>query len=122
LKQNSDALQYISKTADIWHDKEFVLSTVKLCGNALQYASEDLKGYTDVVLAAVGQNRSAFEYVNKNANIWLEKDFGLPMVEPGGTSLQHAVDNLERELSKDLSRDLSRKLSELSRELSTTRV
>jgi len=42
---------------------------VKLQGTALQFASEDLKGNTDVIFAAVGKDRSAVEYIDKSANI-----------------------------------------------------
>jgi len=47
------AFQYVSKTADIWCDKEFVLPMVKALGSSLQYASEQLKADREVVLAAV---------------------------------------------------------------------
>ena len=44
---------------NIKSDKEFMLSAVKLNGNALQHASSDLKNDREVVVAAVNQNSQA---------------------------------------------------------------
>ena len=48
-----------------WNNKEEVLEAVREDGDALQYASEDLKADKEVVLAAVNNWGSALQYASK---------------------------------------------------------
>jgi hypothetical protein len=52
--QSGDALQYASEV--LRGDREVVMAAVQQNGDALAYASEELKGDREVVMAAVQQN------------------------------------------------------------------
>ena len=52
----------------------------------MQYAADTLKADKDIVLAAVASNGEAIDYVDKNAQMWSDKDFVLAMVKILGRS------------------------------------
>ncbi len=54
---NGDALRYASE--ELRADHEIVLAAVHLNGNALRYASEELRADLQIVLAAVHQHGDA---------------------------------------------------------------
>lgn len=60
----SDGLQ-LEYLKDLQNNKEVVLFAVQSNGDALQYASINLKEDKEVVLAAVGNKASALKYANK---------------------------------------------------------
>ena len=61
-KQNGGALAYAS--AELRGDREVVLAAVNQYGGALQFASAELRGDREVVLAAVKQYGEALDFVS----------------------------------------------------------
>ena len=55
-------LQYASE--ELKGDREVVLAAVNQIGDALQYASEELQSDKEVVIAAINQSINSFRYVN----------------------------------------------------------
>jgi hypothetical protein len=64
VKQNGDALEFASD--ELQGDREVVLAAVKQNGDALKYASQQLRGDREVVKAAVEENADALTYALGN--------------------------------------------------------
>ena len=62
MAQDGTALGYAS--AELRGDKEVVLAAVKQYGDALEYASAELRGDKEVVLAAVAEDGTALGYAS----------------------------------------------------------
>ncbi len=83
-----------------WNNKEFVLEVVKQDGEALQYASDELRNDKDVVLAAVQQDRDALQYASDELKD--DEEVVLAAIEfyGGGMCLEYASERLKND--KDL--------------------
>ena len=63
VQQNGDALRYASK--DLRADREVVLTAVRQNGLALEFANDDLRADREVVLAAVQQAGLALQFADE---------------------------------------------------------
>jgi uncharacterized lipoprotein YbaY len=90
VTQDGDALQYAS-----WNlkaDKEVVLAAVTQEGEALEFASEDLKADKEVALEAVTQESFALQYAS--VDLKADKEVVLAAVTQDGEALQFASEDL----------------------------
>jgi len=75
-----------------------VLEVVKVFGEALEFADGQLKADKDVVLAAItSRGQHAFEFVDKKADFWKDRDFVLRMVQWNGKALEFADGVLKKD-------------------------
>ena len=74
VKYYGDALEYASE--ELRGDREVVMEAVKQDGDALQYASEELRGDREVVMEAVKQNAYALFYASEELQDDLKKEIG----------------------------------------------
>ncbi|KAL7537202.1 hypothetical protein ACHAXR_009737 [Thalassiosira sp. AJA248-18] len=86
VEQNGEALEYASE--ELRGDRDVVLAAVKETGGALQFASDDLRGNRCVVLAAIKQNGSAFRFASDDLKV--DRDIALASVEQDGLALRYA--------------------------------
>ena len=85
-----DALEFA--TEDLRSSREVVLAAVKINGMALLHAAQELRSDRDVVLAAVMQNGHALEWAAEE--IRADPDFVLEAVSVGGWALAHADEEI----------------------------
>jgi hypothetical protein len=85
-------LEYAS--AELKGNRELVLAAVVQDGRALQYASAELQGDREVVLAAIGQNGMALE--DASAELKGDREVVLAAVAQNGLALKHASAELRR--------------------------
>merc|ERR1712194_867406 len=71
VSKNGDALQWAS--ADLKADREIVLAAVSNDGFALQYASADLKADREIVVIAVSKNGNSLQYAS--ADLKADREF-----------------------------------------------
>ena len=91
-KQNGKSLQYAS--TELQGDREIVLAAVEQDGSALQYASSQLRGDREIVLAAVKQDGSTLQYAS--TELQGDHEIVLAAVEQDGSALQYASTELRR--------------------------
>merc|ERR1711933_579527 len=60
VESRPDALEFVDKAADMWHDKRFVLEMVKANCSALVFATNALKTDGEIVSAVAMTAREAF--------------------------------------------------------------
>jgi len=90
FKTQGFAFQHVADS--LKSDKVFVLQVVSIFGEALEFADRQLKADKQVILAAIkSRDEAAFEFVDKRAAIWNEKDFVLEMVRWKGQTLKYAA-------------------------------
>lgn len=68
VRHRGYSLEYLKKDAPMWKEKAFVSSIVQLNGNALQYASNQLKEDREIVRAAVMQTGVSLKYAKGGLN------------------------------------------------------
>jgi len=93
VKMNGYALQHANDT--LQRNKEVMLAAVNENGLALKLLSDTFKGDKDVVLAAINRDGDAFEFVDKKARLWDEREFVLSIVQLQDFSLRYASDTLK---------------------------
>ena len=91
VMQNGNALEFASR--DLKSDKEVVLTAVMQYGLALDFASDDLKADNKVILAAVMQEGRALKYASKELKA--DKEVVLTAVMQYGLALKFASDDLK---------------------------
>jgi hypothetical protein len=91
MQQNGDALQYASK--ELKADTEFMLAAVKQNGPSLWYASEELKDDREIVLAAVQQDVSALQFASEILKA--DNLFILEALQQDGLALAYASEKLK---------------------------
>jgi hypothetical protein len=90
VKQNGDALKYASD--ELKADRVVVLEAVKQDGSTLHYAAAELKADRGVVLAAVKQDGVAL--LSASAELKADRGVVLAAVKQNGDALWHASDEL----------------------------
>jgi len=95
VRMQGNALQYVDKHAEIWSDQEFVLRMVEMQGNALKFAADHLRADKKVVVAAIKESSDALEFVDKNATLWEDEAVVLSLVQSTGRALQFASEQLK---------------------------
>lgn len=90
-----DAFSHVNKSGNMWTEKNFVLSVVRLRGDALKFAAKDLKEDSDVVMAAVNQKGDALAFADKKAEFWKKRDIVLSLVQSTGRALEFASDSIK---------------------------
>ena len=93
MRNSGNALQYASK--ELKNDQDVVLAAVRNSGDALQYASKELKSDKDVVLEAVSKDGSALEYASEELKN--DKEVVLAAVRQDGSALYYASDALKND-------------------------
>jgi len=89
--QSGHALGFASK--EMKGDKEVVLAAVNQRGLALHYTSEELKRDKEVILAAVNQDGRAFEYAS--GELKGDKEVVLAAVKQNGYALLYASEEMK---------------------------
>ena len=79
--------------ADLRADKEFVLTAVRMNGDALNYTSDDLRNDNDIVLAAVEQNGTSLLFAS--LQLQADKVIVLAAVKKNSYALKYASDDLK---------------------------
>ena len=94
VEQNGEALLWASD--ELKNDRGVVMAAVKQGGDALQWASDELKNDRGVVMAAVKQDGGALQFASNE----LQNDRGVVMaaVEQSGWALRFASNELKQEL------------------------
>ena len=93
LKRSGDALQHASE--ELKGDRQVVLEAVKQNGHALRHAAEELKRDRGVVMEAVKQSGYALQHASEE----LKRDRGVVMeaVKHNGHALRFASEELKRD-------------------------
>ena len=90
VKKNGNALQYAS--AELQGDRNIVMAAIKSVGSALKYASAELKGDREIVMVAVKQDGLALEYAS--AELKGELEIVTEAVATSKNALQYASDEV----------------------------
>ena len=91
VKENGDALLYASE--ELKNDPQFVLDAVKQNGYALQYVSEEFKNNPKIVLEAVKQQGNALQYASEQLKN--DPQIALEAVKQNGYALYHASEEFK---------------------------
>ena len=94
-KNNGDALDYASD--ELKDNKEVVLEAIRQYGDALEYTSERLQDNKEVVLIASKQNGLSLKYASKILQDY--KEIALEAVKENGYSLKYVSGKLKNDLS-----------------------
>ena len=95
VKENGEALEYASN--ELKKDKEVVLAAVKKHGWALDYASKELQNDRDVVLAAVKENGYALRHASEELKN--DEKVVLVAVRKDRDALKYASDELKNRIT-----------------------
>jgi len=93
VQQNGDALPFASK--EMKNKESVVLAAVQQKGCALEYASEDMKNKESIVLAAVQQNGDALPFASKEMRN--KESVVLAAVQQNGFALGYASEEIKNE-------------------------